>query len=1034
MYKKVSTQLDFVAKEQEVLKFWKDNNIFEKSVETSRNKPPFSFYDGPPTANGKPHIGHMLTRAVKDIIPRYKTMKGYNVLRKAGWDTHGLPVELEVEKAIGIRGKQQIESYGVEEFIKKCKESVWTYEKEWKDISERIGFWADMENPYITYEKPYIESVWWALRQIWDKGLIYKGHKVVPYCPSCGTGLSSHEVAQGYKEITEDSIYVQFKAKNQVNTYFLAWTTTPWTLPSNVAIVVNPGEDYAYVSYNNNTYILAKALTKKTIPEGTITKTVKGKELEYIEYEPLFDFMEFDKKAFFVTCDNYVTLNEGAGIVHIAPAFGEDDNRVAKRYNLPFVQLVNEQGKFLDIVTPWADVFVKKADPHIIEYLRERDKIFKVERIEHSYPHCWRCKSPLLYYARSGWFIEMTKLRDELVANNNKINWMPDNVKQGRFGNFLENVIDWNLSRERYWGTPLPIWLCDCGNKHMVGSMAELEELTDLDLENMEIHKPNIDELHWTCSCGGIMKRTPEVIDCWFDSGSMPFAQFNYPFQNKELFEANFPAAYISEAIDQTRGWFYTLLAISTAVFGETPYENVIVLGHTLDKHGKKMSKSDGNAISPEAILKSHGADAIRWYFYAGNLPWNSARFYEEAVREYQNKFMGTWWNVYAFYVLYANIDEFDPTKYQSTPEHLMDRWILSRLHSTIEKIDIYLNEYKIHESAKALEKLVDDLSNWYIRRCRERFWAKGMEQDKINAYMTLYSVLKNLTLISAPFVPFIAEEIYQNLVLSVEKDEPGVHLKSFPEARKDLIDRKLEKNMDFVYNMVTLGRSARNTANIKNRQPLAKMYVQMSEPVDLNYLEIVKGELNLKEVEFVRDTAEFTSYKFKPQLRTLGPKYGSLLGKIKNFLDNADYQLVNALKSGKVNVPGTEIYLEESDVLVEPVKKEGFSAESNNNIIIVLDTNLTPELIEEGLVRELISKVQTMRKEAGYEVTDKIIFHYGNNDKIKEVISNNYAEISEQLLAIKIEERPGDFNDFNGFNKEWDINGHMVNFGVSLT
>ena len=1030
MYKKVKTDLDFSSREEETLNFWKENNIFEKSVEKSKGKPPFAFYDGPPTANGKPHIGHIHTRAIKDLIPRYKTMKGYNVLRKAGWDTHGLPVELEIEKELGISGKPEIEAYGVENFIKLCKKSVWKYEQEWKEVSKRVGFWLDMEKPYITYENEYIESVWWALKEIWNKGLIYKGHKVVPYCPRCGTGLSSHEVAQGYKDINEDSVYVQFKVKNAVNTYLLAWTTTPWTLPSNVAVVVNPNEDYVKVSQNDKVYILAKALVEKVMGEDyKIIETLKGKDLEYTEYIPLFEFVQVDKKAFYVACDTYVSLSDGTGIVHTAPAFGDDDSRIAKNYNLPFIQLVNEQGNFLDSVKPWAGIFVKEADPKIIKYLQQSGNLYKVHNIDHSYPHCWRCDSPLLYYARSGWFIEMTKLRNQLVSNNNSVNWLPDNVREGRFGNFLENVVDWSLSRERYWGTPLPIWECSCGHRHLIGSVSELESLSGNKFNELELHKPNIDKITIKCDkCNNLMHRIPEVIDCWFDSGSMPFAQFHYPFENKELFDENFPASFISEAIDQTRGWFYSLIAISTAVFGKSPFQNVIVMGHTLDKKGKKMSKSKGNAVNPNDVLKSHGADAIRWYFFAVSHPWVNSRFYLDAVSEYQRKFMGTFWNTYAFYILYANIDKFDPTKHSPKGLGVMDKWILSKLNSTIASVDKNMESYKVTEAARSLDDFVDILSNWYVRRCRERFWVSGMPQDKINAYSTLYNVLKNLTLIAAPFIPFMCEEIYQNLVRTVDVNAPeSVHLSQFPSCDVNHIDEQLEIEMDKVYNIVVLGRSARNSANIKNRQPISTMYVKLQDNINEDFIYIIKEELNIKKVEFIKDTGKFTSYKFKPNLPKLGPKYGNILPKIKGILDSVPSSFADELKTGaKLNIDGTEIVLYEEDVLTQITHSQGYITEMGKGITVIISTTLTQDLIEEGFVREIVSKTQTMRKDAGFEVTDKIVLYYNGNSILAKIIEKNAKDIMEDVLATNIIE------EAVSYNKEWDINGEKIELGVS--
>ena len=1035
MYKKVPTDLKFAQRELDVLAFWNDNDIFKKSIENSEGNTPFTFYDGPPTANGKPHIGHIHTRAIKDLIPRYKTMKGYNVLRKAGWDTHGLPVELEVEKELGIygKGKGEIEKYGVEAFIQKCKESVWKYEKEWKEVSQRVGFWLDMENPYITYDNSFIESVWWALKQIWDKNLIYKGHKVLPYCPRCGTGLSSHEVAQGYKDIKEDSVVAQFKVKNEDDTYLLAWTTTPWTLPSNVGVCVNPNEDYVYASQNNNVYILAKALVEKNMGEDvSIIKTVKGKELEYLEYEQLFNFASVDGKAFFVTCDNYVTLSDGTGIVHTAPAFGEDDARVARKYNLPFIQLVNEQGGFVDSVEPWAGIFVKEADPQIIKYLKAENKIYKVINTEHSYPHCWRCDSPLLYYARTAWYIEMTKLRRELTDNNSTVNWMPENVKQGRFGNFLENVVDWGLSRERYWGTPLPIWECEtCDNKHLIGSISELSEKSGQDLTNLELHKPYVDNIKFSCDkCNSDMKRVPDVIDCWFDSGAMPFAQFHYPFENKELFDDYFPAGFISEAIDQTRGWFYSLMAISTAVFGKSPYKNVIVMGHTLDKDGKKMSKSKGNAVNPTEMLNKYGADAVRWFYYAGSAPWINSRFYDEAVSEYQSKYMGTFWNTYAFYILYANIDQFDPTQYKKENLSLMDKWILSKLHTVIKKVDENMEDYKVYESSQVLTEFVDNLSNWYVRRCRERYWVSEMPQDKINAYLTLYTVLKNLALVSAPFIPFMSEEIYQNLVRTVDKVAPeSIHLCQYPEYDESYIDKNLEEQMDLVYNIVVLGRSARNSGNMKNRQPLQNIYVKYNdgEKMDNNLIHIIKDELNIKKLHWIKDTGEFIGYKFKPNLPTLGPRYGSILPKIGSWLKEAPSSLYEDLKNGvvKIDIDGKTVELNEKDVLSEITNAPGYVTESNKDLAVVLDITLTPNLVEAGQIREIISKVQNMRKNyEGLQVTDKIELFYKDNDVLAKIIENNKKEIQKETLSSSIS--VGDTN-----LQEWDINGEKIKLGI---
>ncbi len=1035
MYDKVTTNLDFVEREKEILSFWKENKIFEKSIEIREGSPRFTFFDGPPTANGKPHIGHIITRVVKDIIPRYKTMKGYKVLRKAGWDTHGLPVELEIEKQLGISGKPQIENYGVEPFIKKCKESVFKYETEWREMSDRVGFWADMDNPYVTYHNDYIESVWWALKQIWDKGLLYKGHKIVPYCPRCGTALSSHEVAQGYKDVKEVSAIAKFKIKGKENEYFLAWTTTPWTLPSNVALCVNAAEDYAKVKHGGEIYILADALKESVLSEREfeVIETVKGSALEHIEYEPLFDFASPDKKAFFVTCDSYVTLTDGTGIVHIAPAFGEDDAKVGKNYDLPFVQLVDEQGKFVESVTPWKGMFVKDADKLVIEALKESGKLFAALPFEHSYPFCWRCDTPLLYYARDTWFIKMTEVRDRLVANNETVNWMPDNIKHGRFGNFLENVIDWGLSRERYWGTPLPIWECECGHRHTVGSIKELKEMSGNCPEDIELHKPYIDNIFLNCpKCGGKMRRVSEVIDCWFDSGSMPFAQLHYPFENKEEFERNFPANFISEAIDQTRGWFYTLMAISTLLFDKAPYENVVVLGHVQDKDGQKMSKHKGNVVDPWSVLNKQGADALRWYFYTNSAPWLPSRFYEEAVNEGQRKFMGTFWNTYAFFVLYANIDNFNPNDYKLEYDKLppMDKWILSKLNSLIKYVDECLDNYRLTESSRAMSDFTDQLSNWYVRRSRERFWGKDMPQDKINAYMTLYTVLTEFTKLSAPFIPFMAENIYRNLVINVFKDAPeSVHLCDFPKYNEEFVDLDLEENMNAVLSMVVAGRAARNTSGIKNRQPIGKMFVKAEKQLPEMYCSIVTEELNVKTLEFTDDVSQFTSYSFKPQLRTLGKKYGKLVPKIGEYLKNSDgSKLMKELKESarvKFIIDGENVELSEDDVLIENSQAEGFAAESDKNITVVLDTVLSEELIEEGFVRELISKIQTMRKDAGFEVLDRIKVFYSENAKIREIFDRNKDEIKSDVLACEITQGTGEFS------KEWNINGEKVTLSV---
>lgn len=1037
MYEKVSTSLNFAEREQETLKFWKENEIFKKSILLREGAPTFTFYDGPPTANGKPHIGHILTRVVKDIIPRYKTMKGYKVLRKAGWDTHGLPVELEVEKMLGINGKPEIESYGVEPFIKKCKESVWTYEKEWRKMSDRVGYWADMDNPYVTYHNSYIESVWWSLKEIWNQGLLYKGHKIVPYCPRCGTSLSSHEVAQGYKDVKETSIYVKFAVKGEKQLFLLAWTTTPWTLPSNVALTVNPGETYVRVKCGNEEYIIAEALVEQVIEEELeIIEKYLGKDIEGVEYEPLFDFVKVHKKAFYVVTDDFVTLTEGTGIVHTAPAFGEDDAKVGQAYDLPFVQLVNEQGMFVESVKPWKGVFVKDADPQIIQNLDGRNLIYKQVDYQHTYPFCWRCDTPLLYYARDTWFIKMSAVKDKLVKNNKKVKWHPESIGEGRFGNFLENVIDWGLSRERYWGTPLPIWECDCGYRHLIGSIKELREMGCNVPREIELHKPYIDKVQLNCpKCGsGKMKRVPEVIDCWYDSGSMPFAQWHYPFENEEIFKENFPADFISEALDQTRGWFYTLMAISTLLFDEPPYKNVIVLGLVQDKDGQKMSKHKGNVVDPWSILDKQGADAVRWYFYTSSAPWLPSRFYEEAVSEAQRKLMGTLWNTYAFYVLYANIDQFNPQDYKLDYEKLstMDKWILSKMHSLVKLVDSNLENYRITESARAIQEFVDDLSNWYVRRCRERFWQKDMPQDKINAYMTLYTVLVTLDKLIAPFVPFIAEGIYRNLVVNIDSTAPeSVHLCDFPQYDENFIDKELERNMENVLKVVVLGRSCRNTANIKNRQPIGKMYLKADFELPEEYRELILDELNIKEIIFIDDTRQFTEYKFKPQLKTLGPKYGKLIPKISQALSKVDgFEVMENFKNGKtifLNIEGTTIELAESDVLVEVTQKEGFVSETQRGVTVVFDVNLTPQLIEEGFVREIISKVQTMRREADFEVQDRIRLYYNNNAKIAGIMKRNAKEISDEVLAVEINE-----GTIEGYSKEWSINGEKVSFTVA--
>jgi len=1036
MYKKVSTNLNFVDREMEVLKYWKENKIFEKSIEMREGGETFTFYDGPPTANGKPHIGHILTRVIKDIIPRYKTMKGYKVLRKAGWDTHGLPVELEVEKLLGIDGKPEIEKFGVEPFIENCKKSVWKYKGEWEQMSDRVGYWADMENPYITYDNNYIESVWWALKRIWDQGLLYKGHKIVPYCPRCGTSLSSHEVAQGYKDVKDPSIYVKFRVKGENNVYLMAWTTTPWTLPSNVALTVNPRETYVKVKCSDEVYILAEALAPSVLNEEyEVLEKMDGQSMIGMEYEPLFDFAKVDKKAFYVVGGDFVTLTDGTGIVHTAPAFGEDDAKVGRAYDLPFVQLVNEQGNFIDAVTEWKGMFVKDADPLIIKHLEGRNLIYKKLDYEHSYPFCWRCDTHLLYYAMDTWFIKMTAVKDKLLKNNNKINWLPDNIREGRMGNFLENVVDWGLSRSRYWGTPLPIWECECGHRHVIGSIAELKEMGENVPDDIELHKPFIDEVLLKCpKCvTGKMKRVADVIDCWFDSGSMPFAQWHYPFENEEIFKDNYPADFISEAIDQTRGWFYTLLAISTLLFDEPAFKNVIVLGHVNNKDGIKMSKHKGNVVDPWTVLNKQGADAVRWYFYINSAPWLPNRFYEEAVSESQRKFMGTLWNTYAFYVLYADLDQFNPKNYKLEYEKLsvMDKWILSKMHTLIATVDKNLANYRITESARAIQEFVDDLSNWYVRRCRERFWQKDMNQDKINAYMTLYTVLVQLITVSAPFVPFISEEIYGNLVRNIDSEAPkSVHLCDFPVADEKFIDKELEKNMELVLKLVVLGRACRNSANIKNRQPVAKIYVKADFELPEMFAELVKDELNVKEVIFTDDARQFTKYKFKPQLRTLGSKYGKLVPHIAKVLTEIDDNMVmDKFAKGEMvtfEVEGTTVELAESDVLIETSQKEGFVSEAERETVVVLDTNLTPELIEEGFVREIISKIQTMRKEAGFEVQDHIKIYFDNNEKIAEIINRNKAVIGEETLADEILQ-----GSANGYGKEWNINGEKVNLMV---
>ena len=1036
MYKKVSTDMNFVEREKQVEKFWEDNQIFEKSMKVREGNPSYVFYDGPPTANGKPHIGHVETRVIKDMIPRYRTMKGYQVPRKAGWDTHGLPVELEVEKKLGLDGKDQIEKYGVEPFIEQCKESVWKYEGMWEDFSHTVGFWADMKNPYVTYHNDYIESEWWALKEIWKKGLLYEGHKIVPYCPRCGTPLSSHEVAQGYKDVKERSAVVRFKVKGE-DAYILAWTTTPWTLPSNVALCVNPDEDYVKVTSKGYTYYMAAALVDTVLGEGAeILEHYQGKDLEFKEYEPLFPYAEKrigNKKAYYVVCDTYVTLTDGTGVVHIAPAFGEDDSKVGHRYDLPFVQLVNEKGEMTE-ETPWAGTFCKKADMAVLQALEDKDLLFDAPLFEHSYPHCWRCDTPLIYYARETWFIRMTAVKEDLIRNNNTINWIPESIGKGRFGDWLENVQDWGLSRNRYWGTPLPVWQCECGHQDCIGSIEELKEKADNCPDDIELHRPYIDAVTIKCpKCGKEMHRVPEVIDCWFDSGSMSFAQHHYPFENKEIFEKQFPAQFISEAVDQTRGWFYSLLAISTLLFNKAPYENVIVLGLVQDENGQKMSKSKGNAVDPFDALQTYGADAIRWYFYTSSAPWLPSRFAGKTVVEGQRKFMGTLWNTYAFFVLYANIDNFDATKYSLEYDKLavMDKWLLSRLESTVKAVDDNLANYRIPEAAKALQSFVDDMSNWYVRRSRERFWAKGMEQDKINAYMTLYTALVIVAKAAAPMIPFMTEDIYQNLVRSINADAPeSIHLCDFPEVHADWIDPKMEEDMADLLEIVVMGRAARNTANIKNRQPIGTMYVKSEFQLSEFYKEIIEDELNVKEVVFKDDIADFISYSFKPQMRTVGPKYGKLLNKIKTTLSELDGNKAMAeLKSTgelKLDIDGQEIVLLEEDLLIDMAQMEGYVSESDHTITVVLDTNLTPELIEEGFVRELVSKIQTMRKEAGFEVMDKIRVYAKDNDKIVDIMKNHGDEIKSEVLAEDIVT-----GETKGYEKEWNINSEKVTMAV---
>ena len=1060
MYNKVPANMNFVEREKNIEKFWEDEQIFKKSIDSRKQGPTYTFYDGPPTANGKPHIGHVLTRVIKDMIPRYRAMKGYMVPRKAGWDTHGLPVELEVEKMLGLDGKEQIEQYGLEPFIEHCKESVWKYKGMWEKFSNTVGFWADMEHPYVTYHNSFIESEWWALKEIWNKGLLYKGFKIVPYCPRCGTPLSSHEVAQGYKDVKERSAIAKFPVKGE-DAYILAWTTTPWTLPSNVALCVNPDETYVKVKMKEDgtVYYMAQALCDTVLGEGTydVLETFVGKDLEYKEYEPLFDYAvatceKQHKKAFYIVCDNYVTLTDGTGVVHIAPAFGEDDSKVGRKYDLPFVQLVDGKGEMTK-ETPWAGMFCKKADPEVLKALRESGLLFSAPVFEHSYPHCWRCDTPLIYYARESWFIKMTAVKDDLIRNNNTINWIPESIGKGRFGDWLENVQDWGVSRNRYWGTPLNIWECECGCQHAIGSQAELKSMSpnytdvvkkyakEMDQEangEVELHRPFIDDVTITCpKCGKQMHRVPEVIDCWFDSGSMPFAQHHYPFENKELFEQQFPADFISEAVDQTRGWFYSLLAISTLIFNKAPYKNVIVLGHVQDENGQKMSKSKGNAVDPFDALQTYGADAIRWYFYINSAPWLPNRFHGKAVIEGQRRFMGTLWNTYAFFVLYANIDNFDATKYTLEYDKLpvMDKWLLSKLNSLIKEVDDDLGNYRIPEAARALQDFVDDMSNWYVRRSRERFWAKGMEQDKINAYMTLYTALVTVAKVAAPMIPFMTEDIYQNLVRSLDKEAPeSIHLCDFPVANEAHIDKDLEAKMEEVLKVVVLGRAARNTANIKNRQPIGHMFVKAETALPEFYQEIIQDELNVKKVEFTDDVRAFTSYSFKPQLRTVGRKYGKYVNEIKEILAGLDgNQAMDTLNETDLlsfeTQDGTKVELAKEDLLIDMAQVPGFVSEGDNFVTVVLDTNLTPELIEEGFVREIISKIQTMRKEAGFEVMNHINVFQDGNDKLAEILKKHTEEIKKEVLADNIL-----IGTMSGYTKEWDINGEKGMFGVEKT
>ncbi len=1048
MYNKVNTDMNFVEREKEVEKFWKENDTFRKSMERRKDGPTYTFYDGPPTANGKPHIGHVLTRVIKDMIPRYRTMKGCMVPRKAGWDTHGLPVELEVEKLLGLDGKEQIEEYGLDPFISKCKESVWKYKGMWEDFSGTVGFWADMDDPYVTYHDDFIESEWWALKTIWDKGLLYKGFKIVPYCPRCGTPLSSHEVAQGYKDVKERSAVVRFKVKDE-DAYILAWTTTPWTLPSNVALCVNPVESYVKVkAADGKTYYMAEALLDTVLgklgtedtPAYEVLERYTGKDLEYKEYEPLFDCSakvaeKQRKKGYFVTCDSYVTLTDGTGVVHIAPAFGEDDASVGRKYDLPFVQLVDGKGNMTED-TPFAGLFVKKADPEVLKDLDARELLFDAPKFEHSYPHCWRCGTPLIYYARESWFIKMTAVKEDLIRNNHTINWIPESIGKGRFGDWLENIQDWGISRNRYWGTPLNVWECEgCGHMESIGSREELKQMSGNDAaRTVELHRPYIDEITCTCpKCQGTMRRVPEVIDCWFDSGAMPFAQHHYPFENKELFESQFPAQFISEAVDQTRGWFYSLLAESTLLFNKAPYENVIVLGHVQDENGQKMSKSKGNAVDPFDALETYGADAIRWYFYINSAPWLPNRFHGKAVQEGQRKFMGTLWNTYAFFVLYANIDHFDATKYTLDYESLsiMDKWLLSKLNTVVGEVDSHLDQYRIPEAARALQDFVDEMSNWYVRRSRERFWAKGMEQDKINAYMTLYTALVTIAKAAAPMIPFMTEDIYRNLVCSIDKDAPeSVHLCDFPTVHEEMINEDLEAAMEEILDIVVLGRAARNTANIKNRQPIGTMYVCSNVELAGEYRTIILDELNVKELVFRKDLSEFTSYTFKPQLKTVGPKYGKLLNGIRTHLTEMDgrkaMEELETTGSLSFDISGSNVVLSKEDLLIDMAQMEGYVTEADNRVTVVLCTDLSEELIEEGFVREIISKIQTMRKEAGYEVMDRIHVSSSGNSRIQDLMERHGEEIRKDVMASDIL-----FAETKGYVKEWNINGETVTLGV---